>query len=102
MEQLSTAGLFGLAGFVLMIAGCLVVLWRIDPAYGVVAFTVLLNRLVQGQLDLFWVAVQTSIPFLVAGIALGALARDKPPLPPGLGQRVPAKHAAEATEAARA
>ena len=51
----------------------------------------LLNRLVQGQLDLFWVAVQTSIPFLVAGIALGALARDKPPQPPGLDQRVPAK-----------
>ena len=99
MEQLSTAGIFGLAGFVLMVAGCLVVLWRIDPTYGLVAFTVLLNRLVQGQLDLFWVAVQTSIPFLVAGIALGALARDRPPLPPGLGPSVPAERAAEAARA---
>jgi hypothetical protein len=99
MEQLSTAGIFGLVGFVIMIVGCLVVLWRIETAYGVVAVTVLLNRLVQGQLDLFWVAVQTSIPFLVAGIALGALARDKPELPPGMRELVPPEPAVEAATA---
>jgi len=27
---------------------------------------------VQGQLDLFWVAAQTSIPFVIVGICLGA------------------------------
>ena len=82
----STAGVVGLVGFVVLMAGALVVLWRIDPAYGVVAVAVLVNRLVQGQLDLFWVAVQTSLPFLVVGIALGALARDEPTRLPDVGE----------------
>jgi hypothetical protein len=37
---------------------------------------VVLSRIVQGQLDLFWVAVQTSIPFLIVGICLGAQGRE--------------------------
>jgi hypothetical protein len=48
------------------------VLWRIDRGYGTVALAVLLSRLAQSQLDLFWIAVQTSLPFVVAGISLGA------------------------------
>ena len=64
----------GLAGLVALLVGTLVVLWRVDAAYGTVAVAALVNRMVQGQLDLFWVAVQTSLPFLVTGIALGALA----------------------------
>ena len=52
----------------------LIVLWRIDPRYGTLAFAVPLSRLVQGQFDLFWTSVQTSIPFVIAGICLGALA----------------------------
>ncbi len=33
--------------------------------------------LVQAQFDLFWVAAQVSIPFVIAGICLGAMARDQ-------------------------
>ena len=47
---------------------------------------VILSRLVQGQLDLFWVAVQTSIPFLIVGICLGAHGRELADQPPGVGQ----------------
>ena len=50
------------------------------------AFVVILSRLVQGQLDLFWVAVQTSIPFLIVGICLGAHGRELADQPPGVGQ----------------
>ena len=76
LEMLSTAGLVGLTGFLVLMVGSLVVLWRVDPRYGLVAFVVILSRLVQGQLDLFWVAVQTSIPFLIVGICLGAHGRE--------------------------
>lgn len=78
LEMLASAGVLGLVGFVLLMGGALVVLWRVDPAYGTLAAALLLSRLVQSQLDLFWVAVQTSIPFVVAGVCLGAeaLARD--------------------------
>jgi len=79
LEVLASAGIIGLAGFVLLMGGALVILWRLDPVYGTLGLALLLSRLVQSQLDLFWVAVQTSIPFVVAGVCLGAeaLARDR-------------------------
>jgi hypothetical protein len=86
LEMLSTAGLVGLAGFLVLMVGSLVVLWRMDPRYGLVCFVVILSRLVQGQLDLFWVAVQTSVPFLIVGICLGAQGRELADQPPGVGQ----------------
>lgn len=77
LEVLASAGVVGLIGFLVLLIGALVVLWRVDPRYGTLAFTILLTRVVQGQLDLFWVAVQVSIPFAVVGVCLGALARDQ-------------------------
>jgi O-antigen ligase len=76
LEMLSTAGLVGLAGFVILMAGTVVVLWKVDLKYSLPAVMVVLSRIVQGQLDLFWVAVQTSIPFLIVGISLGAQGRE--------------------------
>lgn len=73
IEVLASAGVVGLIGFVVMWIGVLVVLWRIDPRFGTLAFAVLFCRLVQGQFDLFWVAVQVSVPFVIAGICLGAM-----------------------------
>jgi hypothetical protein len=55
-----------------MMLGAVWVLWQVDAAYGVLASAVVISRLVQGQLDLFWVAGQVSIPFVIAGICLGA------------------------------
>lgn len=71
MEVLSSAGVLGLVAFLVMMLGALRLLWKLDSAYGTLAFAVLLSRFVQGQLDLFWVAAQTSIPFLVVGVCLG-------------------------------
>lgn len=74
IELLASAGVVGLIGFLVLMVGVMVVLWRLDPAFGTMAFAVLASRLVQAQVDLFWVGVQTSIPFLVVGICLGAAA----------------------------
>ncbi|WP_122262044.1 O-antigen ligase family protein [Ornithinimicrobium cerasi] len=74
LEVLTTAGVVGLAGFGVMIVGMLVVLWRTDPVFGTAAFALLLSRLIQGQFDLFWVSISVSVPFLVAGVSLGAAA----------------------------
>ncbi|WP_314506983.1 O-antigen ligase family protein [uncultured Microbacterium sp.] len=76
LEVAASSGLVGLAGFVVMSVGILVVLWRVDPRFGTLAFAIVLSRLVQGQFDLFWVAAQVSIPFVVAGICLGAQSLD--------------------------
>jgi O-antigen ligase len=76
LEMLSTGGLVGLVGFVILMVGSVVVLWKVDLRYGLPAVAVILSRLVQGQLDLFWVAVQTSVPFLIVGICLGAQGKE--------------------------
>lgn len=81
LEVVASTGVVGLAAFVVMWIGMLVVLKRVDPVYGTLAFVVVLSRIVQAQFDLFWVGVQTSLPFVIAGVCLGALAlhRDSPP-----------------------
>jgi hypothetical protein len=101
-EVLSSAGVVGLAGFVVLMVGSLVVLWRLRPDYGAVGFAVLLTRFVQGQFDLFWVAVAVSVPYLVAGMCLGAAAladeREQDARDEGRG-RTPVRAAAPAAGA---
>ncbi|MEU2201898.1 O-antigen ligase family protein [Isoptericola sp. NPDC019482] len=77
LEVLTSAGTIGLLGFLVMMLGSMIVLWRVDPAYGTLALAVVAMRFVQGQFDLFWVSVQVSVPFAVAGICLGALAQTQ-------------------------
>ena len=77
LEVLASAGVVGLAAFIVMCIGILLVLWHVDPRFGTLAVAVVLCRLVQAQFDLFWVAAQVSIPFVITGICLGAMAHDK-------------------------
>jgi O-antigen ligase len=77
IEVLASAGVVGLIAFIVMWIGVLVVLWRIDPRFGTLAVAVLVCRIVQGQFDLFWVAVQVSVPFVIAGICLGAMDHER-------------------------
>jgi len=79
LEVVTSTGLFGLAAFIVMWVGFLVVLARVDKVYGTLALAVILCRIVQAQFDLFWVGVQTSVPFVIAGICLGALALRQSP-----------------------
>jgi hypothetical protein len=76
MEVLTSGGIVGLVGFLILMAGAIVVLWRLDPAFGTAAAAAVMSRMVQTQMDLFWVAAQASLPFLIAGIALGAHALE--------------------------
>ena len=77
IEVLTSAGLIGLAGFLVFMIGSVAVLWRVPPAYGMLALLAVLSRFVQGQMDLFWVAAQCSVPFAIAGICLGVWARHE-------------------------
>ena len=87
LEVLASAGVLGLVAFVIMLVGMLRVTWRLDPRYGTMAVVVLASRLVQSQLDLFWVGVQTSVPFVIVGICLGAASRKEPARKPRSLQR---------------
>lgn len=86
LEVLTTAGLVGLAAFLVMVVGVLITLTRLDPRYGTLALALMLDRLVEGQFDIFWVSVTTSLPFAVAGVCLGAQAlaqAEEAGAPPG-------------------
>jgi hypothetical protein len=72
VEVLTTTGVVGLVAFVLLMSTLLLQLWRMPLRYGLIGFVAVASRLVQGQFDIFWVAVQSSLPFLIAGLALGA------------------------------
>ena len=74
LEVGSSAGWVGVLGFAMWSIGSLVVSTRDRSAYGMIAFGVLADRIVQGQLDVFWVAVSASLPFIVIGICLGGRA----------------------------
>ncbi len=76
LEVLTSTGTVGLVGFLVMFIGFFVVLWRTDPRYGTLALALVASRLVQAQFDLFWVAIQVSVPFLLAGVSLGVQALD--------------------------
>jgi O-antigen ligase len=74
IDTLTSAGVLGLVTFLALIIGTWLIARRVDPIYGIVAELVLLLRFVQSQFDLFWVSVQVTLPFLVLGLCLGALA----------------------------
>jgi O-antigen ligase len=76
LEVAASAGVVGVIGFAAMWIGFFVVLWRVDPRFGTLAIAVIGSRIIQAQFDLFWVAGQVSIPFVIAGICLGAQSLD--------------------------
>lgn len=77
MDTATSSGIIGLVAFLALLVGTWLVARRLDPVYGIAAELVLLARFVQSQLDLFWVSVQVSLPFLVLGICLGAAAHHE-------------------------
>jgi hypothetical protein len=76
LEVAASAGIVGLAGFMAMWVAMFVVLWRVDPRFGTLAIAATGSRIVQAQFDLFWVAGQVSLPFVIAGVCLGVQALD--------------------------
>jgi hypothetical protein len=77
LEMLTSGGVVGLLAFITLCAGGLWVVFRLDPRFGNIALAVMIARFCQGQLDLYWVAGQASILWLVAGLAFGVYARER-------------------------
>ncbi len=74
VEVLTSSGIIGLVAFLALAVGSLMVIRRIDKTYGTLALAILLGRLVQSQVDLYWTSVTSSLPFLITGVCLGAVA----------------------------
>ncbi|MFN3866108.1 MAG: O-antigen ligase family protein [Demequina sp.] len=99
LEVLTSGGIVGLAGFLAMFVIAAWSLLRLPSAYGTVGLAVVAGRFAQGQFDLYWVAGQASLLWMVAGVcygvyaldvARGAVASDGAPRSIGLGGKVTA------------
>jgi O-antigen ligase/polysaccharide polymerase Wzy-like membrane protein len=75
-EMLSSAGIVGTLGFLVLCLGALWVLLTLPPRYGNLATAIMLARFTQGQLDLYWIAGASSLPWMVAGLAIGVRALE--------------------------
>lgn len=77
LEVMTTVGLLGLIGFLVMFAAAFWILARMNPVYGTLALAVVVGRFAQAQFDIYWVAGHASILWIVAGICYGVQARDE-------------------------
>lgn len=76
-EMLSSAGILGILGFLLLCATGLWIVFLLPPRFGNLALAVMMARFVQGQLDLYWVAGQAALPWMVAGLVIGVMANEQ-------------------------
>lgn len=81
-EALAEAGVLGLLGFVVFVIGSLVGLSRLQGDLATAALCVVAARFVHGLLDIYWTGGTTSLPWIVAGMALASSA-----LPPSSSAR---------------
>lgn len=79
LEVLASAGFLGLLGFIVLWGSVILVLRRVDPLYGTLALALGVSRLTQSQMDLFWVSISVSVPFLLIGVCLGQAHRSQVP-----------------------
>lgn len=77
IEVLTTVGVIGLVGFLVMFAASMWLTAKLPAVYGTIALAVIAARLVQGQFDLYWVAGQSSILWIIAGICYGVREHDR-------------------------
>jgi hypothetical protein len=81
LEVLTTTGIAGLVGFAVLFIGALLALTKLEPIYRNIAVAVILTRLTQAQFDLYWVAGQSAMLWIVAGIAIGVRERERATAP---------------------
>lgn len=76
-EMLSSTGVVGTVGFFVLCLGGLWAALTLNPRYGNLAAAILLARFVQGQLDLYWLAGLSALPWMIAGLVLGVEALER-------------------------
>jgi len=71
-EALAEAGILGLLGLVVFVIGSLVGLSRLHSDLATAALCVVAARFVHGLFDIYWTGGTTSLPWVIAGMALAS------------------------------
>jgi O-antigen ligase len=85
-EIAAEAGVFGVIGFVVFVAGTLVGLGRLSGDLATAGLCVVTGRFVHGLFDIYWTGGTTTLPWIVAGMGLASVAapalRGRSHMPP--------------------
>lgn len=68
-EALAESGVVGTAGLALLVAGSMIIVWRVRDPWGVAGSAMLVNAWFHAQIDIYWANGQ-SFTWLVVGVAL--------------------------------
>jgi hypothetical protein len=71
-EVLAEAGVFGLLGFVTFVVGSLWGLGRLNGPLATAALCVVAARFIHGLFDIYWTGGTTTLPWIIAGMALAS------------------------------
>ena len=77
-EVLAEAGIFGLMGFVVFVVGSLWGLGRLRGPLATAALCVVAARFVHGLFDIYWTGGTTTLPWIIAGMALASATTSVP------------------------
>jgi hypothetical protein len=71
-ETVTDGGIIGLMALIALLAGSTWVLLSLPRAFGTIAVVLVLGRCIEALFDQYWVSAGTTLPWMVAGLALGA------------------------------
>ncbi len=77
LDELASDGVIGLAALAFLMWTCLHVLRGSREPLAMIAFYVVLARLIADLFDIFWVAGPNTLPFLIFGLGIGAISLDE-------------------------
>lgn len=72
VEILVSSGIVGVLATLVLLVGATRVLLYLPRSVGTVAIVLLAGRVVEAIFDIYWVSPVTTLPWLIAGLALGA------------------------------
>lgn len=70
-EGLTDSGIIGVIAYTLTLAGVFRVLLRLPRDIGTLAMALVLGRLVEGLFDSYWIGAESSVPWIIVGMAVG-------------------------------
>ena len=72
LETLTDTGLVGLLAILVLLVGSARIYLSLPRAVSTLALVLLAGRVVEAIFDVYWVSPQTTLPWMIAGLALGA------------------------------
>lgn len=72
VDALATSGVIGLIALIYLVLATVRASWKVPRSVGVLGVAVLVAHYVSGLFDVFWIGANGALPFMLAGMAVGA------------------------------